>query len=98
MQPESQAWQQWRAQAGALLPANFADRVLREARLERSAGVEASRARRIFLHPFSVSAATAALSLLVVVLVHAHNTQNESERRLADWQEIAMETAALDPL
>lgn len=97
MQTETRAWRHLNAYAASRLPARFPDRVLRAARLSANAG-EDSPARRFFLHPFAVSAYTAALCAALVIVIHAQNTESENARHLADWQEVAMQTASLDPL
>jgi hypothetical protein len=32
------------------------------------------------------------------VILHSRNTQQTNERHLAEWHEVAMQTASLDPL
>jgi hypothetical protein len=93
--PESRAWRQLNEHAAAQLHADFPDRVLRRIRL---AHAERTGAARIFLHPFAVSAYTAAFCLALVVIIHSHTTAQTNERHLAEWQEVAMQTASLDPL
>jgi hypothetical protein len=93
--PESRAWRQLHQHAAAQLPADFADRVLRELRQTRPAS---SGGARVFLHPFAVSAYTAALCFAVVVFLHTRSTEQTNERHLAQWHEVAMQTASLDPL
>ncbi len=93
--PESRAWQQLQQHAAAQLSADFPDRVLRQLRTVRT---ERSGAARFFLHPFAVSAYTAATCLLFVVVLHLRQTAETNERHLAEWREVAMQTASLDPL
>lgn len=93
--PESRAWQQLRQHASAQLPADFPDRVLRHVRLNNA---ERTGAKRYLLHPFAVSTYTAAFCFLIVVILHSRNTAETSARHLAEWHEVAMQTASLDPL
>ncbi len=93
--PESRAWQQLQRHAAAQLSADFPDRVLRQIRVSRA---ERSGVARFFLHPFAVSAYTAAACLLAVVILHSRQTAKANERHLAEWREVAMQTASLDPL
>ncbi len=93
--PESRAWRQLNQHAAAQLPADFPDRVLRRIRL---AHAERTGASRFFLHPFAVSAYTAAFCFVLVVIIHSRTTAAANERHLAEWQEVAMQTASLDPL
>jgi len=82
MTPDSpEAWQALRRRAAARLPSDFADRVLRA--LHAPAAAVCSPAAQLF-----VAACTAAVCLLVVVLVHAHNLQETNQAALADWQKI----------
>lgn len=93
--PESRAWRQLNQHAAAQLPADFPDRVLRRIRLAR---VERTGAARFFLHPFAVSAYTAAFCFLLVVIIHTRSTEETNARHIAQWQEVAVQTASLDPL
>ena len=94
MQFSPNAWEQLRRHAAAQLPANFADGVLRAARQT----AQPERSVSIFLSPFGLSLATAALCLVTVVAFHTHNTRTITEQRLAEWNEISMQVARLDPL
>jgi hypothetical protein len=93
--PDSRAWQQLQQHAAAQLPADFPDRVLRHIRLGDTQRTGAS---RYLLHPFAVSAYTAALCFALVVILHMRSTDKTNERHLAEWRELAMQTASLDPL
>jgi hypothetical protein len=93
--PESRAWHQLQQHAAAQLPADFPDRVLRHIRLNTG---ERTGVARYLLHPFAVSTYTAAFCFLLVVILHTRNTDKTSERHLAEWHEVAMQTASLDPL
>ena len=93
--PDHPAWRQLQAHAAARLPGDFADRVLRTARLTQP---EPSAAKRILLHPFAVSTYTAAACLIAVVILHTRQTDETSAQHLAEWQEVTMQTASLDPL
>ena len=93
--PDFPAWRQLQSHAAAQLPGDFADRVLRAARL---AEPEPSPAKRILLHPFAVSTYTAAACLVAVVIFHTRSTEETSAQHLAEWQEVTMQTASLDPL
>lgn len=93
--PESRAWRQLNEHASAQLPADFPDRVLRHIRLAQA---ERTGPARFFLHPFAVSAYTAAFCFLLVVIIHSRTTAATNERHLAEWREVAAQTASLDPL
>ncbi len=80
---ESVAWHQLRDRAAAQLRPGFAQRVLLAAR----AVTEPS-----FSSQFMLSAATAAVCLFAVVLVHQRSTSVEDARNLAGWEELASET------
>ncbi|HVU34483.1 MAG TPA: hypothetical protein VHE61_13695 [Opitutaceae bacterium] len=86
--PDAAAWQQLQSHAAAQLRPGFAERVLRAARA--IPGVPS------LLDQFALSAATAALCLLGVVLVHSHNTQLQEQRNLARWQQLADEAQDAD--
>jgi hypothetical protein len=93
--PDSRAWQQLQQHAAAQLPADFPDRVLRRIRQGQA---ERTGASRYLLHPFAVSAYTAAFCFAIVVVVHILSTGKTNERHLAEWRELAIQTASLDPL
>jgi hypothetical protein len=78
----SEAWRTLRARAGGQLPPDFADRVLRTLRTQTFTVRDAA-------DRFFVAACTAAACLIVVVLVHTHNTQKVNEVALADWRQIS---------
>jgi hypothetical protein len=92
--PEARAWGQLQAAAAARLPGDFAARVLRAHRLAQS---RRSPAARLLLHPFALSAYTAAACLFVVALLTQSNREI-NQRRLAEWQDIAQQAANLEPL
>ena len=86
--PESAAWEQLQAHAAAQLRPGFAERVLRAARaLPRLPSL---------LDQFALSAATATLCLVGVLLMHAHNTQLQEQQNLAGWQQYAAEVQDVD--
>ena len=93
--PESRAWRQLNRHAAAQLPADFPDRVLRHLRLARA---EKTGAAYYLWHPFAVSAYTAAFCFLLVVIIHTRSTEETNARHLAEWQEVALQSASLDPL
>lgn len=83
MTPDSpNAWLALRRHAAAQLPSDFADSVLAALRAPVSA---ARRAAGQFL----VAACTAAVCLIVVVLVHAYDIQQTNQEALANWQQIS---------
>ncbi|HTQ31281.1 MAG TPA: hypothetical protein VMI53_08730 [Opitutaceae bacterium] len=83
MIPDSpEAWFALRRRAVAQLPSDFADRVLRALSAPANA---AQRATGQFL----VAACTAAVCLLVVMLVHAYDIRETNREALADWQQIS---------
>jgi hypothetical protein len=86
----SHAWRHLRQHAAAQLSPQFADNVLRAARIDAAD-------TRWTSSPFFVSAATAALCLLSVMLFHVRATNAASEQHLADWAEISVQTASIDP-
>lgn len=88
MKPESEAWLALNGHAAALLRPGFAERTLRAAR---------TIAPSIFSQCL-LSAATAAVCLLVIFFVHTRVTENETARNLAGWQEIAFETEQVGQL
>jgi len=88
-------WARHQARAAGLLPANFADNVLREARLAQA---QPSRARRFIHNPFTLSALTAAACLAVAVILHTQLNNQANAQNLAGWRDIATQTASLDPL
>ena len=88
-------WARHQARAAALLPGNFADNVLRAARLAQT---RPTPARRFIRNPFTLSALTAAACLAVAMILHTHLNNQASAQNLADWRDIAAQTANLDPL
>ena len=87
--PSPAAWQQLQACAAAQLRPGFAARVLRAARLlPRMPSL---------VGQVALSAATAALCLLGVVAVHAHNTRVQERHNLAVWQQLASEVQDIEP-
>ncbi|MDR0353449.1 MAG: hypothetical protein LBI02_08915 [Opitutaceae bacterium] len=91
---EARAWAQLQAGAAARLPGDFAARVLRA---HRRAQARRSSAARLLLHPFALSAYTAAACLFVVALLTQSNREI-NQRRLAEWQIIEQQAASLEPL
>jgi hypothetical protein len=89
MNPDpSHAWHALRTHAGAQLPADFADRVLRAVRLQASATRSAN-------SQLLTAACTGAACLLLVVLVHTHNTNNANQAVLPDWQQLSVQTDSI---
>ena len=88
MKPESHAWLALNDRAVSLLRPGFADRVLRAAR----------EAVPTLASQFALSAATAAICLLVVCFVHSRIAANETARNLAGWQAFADEAAQFGEL
>ncbi|MGA3006774.1 MAG: hypothetical protein ABSE59_02665 [Opitutaceae bacterium] len=78
----SGAWRALRAHAAAQLPPDFADRVLRLLRTPVSPVREA--ADRLL-----IAACTAAACVLLVMLVHAHNTQKINQEAMANWRQFS---------
>lgn len=81
MKPEAEAWRQLEEHAAAQIRPGFASRVLQAARQPRPT----------FLAQLTVSAATAALFLLAVVIMHQRTTQAATNRNLADWRQLGHE-------
>ncbi len=86
--PAAAEWEQLHTHAATQLRPGFAARVLRAAR---------EIPRRLTLsEQLAFGAATAAVCLLAVVYLHAHNARVENERNLAGWQQLAQEADELD--
>lgn len=86
--PDAAVWRQLQAHASAQIRPGFAERVLRAARA--LPGVPS------LLDQLVLSAATAALCLLGVLFLHSRSAQNEEERNLASWQQLAVESQDID--
>lgn len=86
---ESRAWRRMLAHGAAQLRPGFAARVL-----------EAARAATVpsFYSQLMLSAATAAVCLLGVFMVHSHSNKAESARNLVSWEQIAAESEDLGQL
>jgi len=96
-------WTLHRARAAALLPGNFADNVLRAARLERARAADApltlaARLARILHNPFALSGLTAAACLVAAVIFHTQTNSQANAQNLADWRDIVAQTETLEPL
>jgi hypothetical protein len=85
MKPETDAWLALNAHAASLLRPGFAERTLRAARAVAPT----------FLSQCLLSAATAAVCVVLILFVHARVTAIETARNLAGWQEIAVEANQL---
>jgi hypothetical protein len=81
MKPESYAWLALQTHAASLLRPGLAERVVRAA---RAAGPT-------FVSQCLLSAATAAVCLVLIFFVHTRMTANETARNIAGWQAIAVE-------
>ena len=81
MKPETEAWRQLEEHAAAQLRPGFAGRVLKAART----------APPTFLASLTVSAATAAVVLLAVVVAHQRATRAATDRNLAYWRQLGHE-------
>ena len=88
MKPESYAWLALSQHASGLLRPGFAGRTLRAAR----------EMAPTFASQCVLSAATAAVCLVLIFFVHTHMTANETARNLAGWQQIAAEAELLAQL
>jgi hypothetical protein len=88
MKPESDAWILLHDHAAGLLRPGFAERTLRAARAVAPT----------FGSQCLLSAATAAVCLLLIFFVHSHVTENETARNLAGWEQLAAETEQLSLL
>jgi hypothetical protein len=78
----SEAWRALRTRAAEQLPPDFADRVLRTLRTTTFSVRDAA-------DRFLVAGCTAAACLLLVVLVHVHNTQKTTQIAMEDWRTIS---------
>jgi len=85
MKPESYAWTALDDHAASLLRPGFAERTLRAARAIAPT----------FASQCILSAATASVCLVVVFFVHSQVTANETQRNLAGWEQLALETEHL---
>lgn len=86
--PTEQSWAQLQTHASRQLRPGFADRVLRAVR--NLPGVPS------LLDQFVFSVGTAAVCAVAVLLIHSQQIENESERNLASWQQIAMVVEDVD--
>lgn len=83
------AWQQLNAHATAQIRPGFAERVVRAAR-DFKGNVPT------FFDQFALGAATVAVCLVAVFVVHSRATRLEDERALVRWQQLAAETQDFD--
>ncbi len=86
--PAAAEWEQLHTHAAAHLRPGFAVRVLRAARA-LPGGIT-------LREQLTFGAATAAICLAAVVLFHARKANQENERNLAGWQQLANEADDLD--
>lgn len=86
--PPPEAWQQLHAHAAGRLRPGFANRVLQAAR--QLPGMLSLRDQ------FAFAAATVALCLLAVVVVHSRRVRVEDERNLAGWEQLAEDVQELE--
>jgi hypothetical protein len=84
----AQAWGQLNTHAAAQIRAGFAERVLRAAR-ELKVGPS-------FFDQFALGAATVAVCLVAVFVVHNRSSRLEEENALARWQQLAAESQEID--
>ena len=82
--PQPEVWQQFNTQAAGQLRPGFAERVLRAAR-ELPGKVPS------MFDQFALGAATVAVCVVAVFVVHSHSNRQEEERVLARWQQLAAE-------
>ncbi len=88
MKPENFAWLALNERAASLLRPGFAERTLRAAR----------EIAPTFASQCMLSAATAAVCLVLIFVVHTRMTANETARNLAGWEQIAIEAEMLAQL
>jgi hypothetical protein len=91
-------WAHRQAHAASLLSPDFADNVLRAARLHRDEPAAHTRIWRFFHNPFALSALTACACFTAVVFFHTQSVNQTNEENLADWRDLAEQIASLDPL
>lgn len=91
-------WARRQAHAANLLAPNFADNVLRTARLQRDESAAHTRVWRFFHNPFALSALTACACLVAVVLFHEQSAAQSNAENLAGWRDLAEQVASIDPL
>jgi len=82
--PRPETWQQLQAHAAAQLRPGFAARVLRMAR-DLPASVPS------LFDQFALGAATMAVCLVAVFVLHSRSAHQEDERILASWRQFAAE-------
>src|SRR3954471_10311366 len=85
----AEAWQQLNVHAAAQIRTGFAERVLRAARDFKS-NVPT------FFDQFALGAATVAVCLVAVFVIHTRSTQQAEENALARWQQLAAESQEFD--
>lgn len=90
-------WARRQAHAASLLPPNFADNVLRAARLRLDEPAH-TRAWRFFHNPFALSAITACVCFATAVIFYTQSVNQANEENLAEWRDLAAQIASLDPL
>lgn len=78
--PQTETWHELQAHAARQLRPGFAERVLRAARAAADMPSLAGH--------FALSAATAAVCLAAVVIVHDRFVREADERNLAQWEQI----------
>ena len=91
-------WACHQAYAASLLAPNFADNILRAARLRRDDPAAHARIWRFLHNPFALSAITACACFAAVVFFHTQSVSHANEKNLADWRGLAEQIASLDPL
>ena len=87
--PDAATWAQLQHRAATEIRPGFATRVLRAARALPSSMPS-------LLDQFAFGAATVALCLVTVVVVHSRSNRLENERNLAGWQQLADEAQEFD--
>jgi hypothetical protein len=87
----AEAWQQLNRHAAARIRPGFAERVLRAARDLKSSAPS-------LLDQFALGAATVAVCLIAVFVIHSRTSRLEEERALARWQALAAETQDFDQI
>jgi hypothetical protein len=86
--PRAETWRELQAAGARRIRPGFAERVLRAAR--KVPGVPS------LLDQFAFSAATAAVCVFAVVVIHGVRVRMEDERNLAGWQQLADDVQDMD--
>ena len=94
----ARVWAMQQSHAASMLPGDFADRVLRKARLARDDAPAVTWLWRFFHNPFALSALTACACFAAALIFHNQITNQTNEENLADWRDLVAQVDTFDPL